>query len=265
MMFSVKNGCFGYRASKPVLRDVSLNVRSGEVLCVLGPNGVGKTTLLKCMMGMLAWNKGASYLDDKKLSDYSQREIWKRIAYVPQAKGSAFAFTAREMVLMGRSSHINMLSQPSREDLVKAEEAMESCGITYLSDKKCTEMSGGELHMVLIARALAAEPQMLVFDEPESNLDFKNQLVVLQTIKSLAKEHGLCAIVNTHYPEHALRIADRALLLRKDGSNESGPIGEMITSDKLRKTFGVNVHIQHFTVDGVEYHDVVPLSLAVSS
>lgn len=261
MNFMVRNGYFGYSRSKQILQNVNLGVDDGQVLCILGPNGVGKTTLLRCMMGMLPWQSGATYLDGQELSLYPEREIWKRIAYVPQARGLSFAFTALELVMMGRSSHIGLLRQPKAEDQNAAMEALRECGVDKLKDTKCTRMSGGELQMVLIARALAIRPKMLVFDEPESNLDFRNQLVVLQTIRGLVKEKGLSAIVNTHYPEHAMRIADRALLLHRDGTNESGPVGEVLTEGRLSATFDVNVHIQRFEWEGKSYTDVVPVSL----
>lgn len=261
MNFSVRNGYFGYVRGSQILKNVNLEVASGQVLCILGPNGVGKTTLLRCMMGMLSWQSGASFLDDRDLSLYPEREVWKRIAYVPQARGLSFAFTALETVMMGRSSHIGLLKQPKEEDRNVALEALKECGVAHLKEKKCTQMSGGELQMVLIARALAAKPKMLVFDEPESNLDFRNQLVVLQTIRNLVKGKGLCAIVNTHYPEHAMRIADRALLLHRDGTNESGPVEDVLTECRLCETFQVRVHIQQFEWEGKRYTDVVPVSL----
>ena len=143
----------------------------------------------------------------------------------------------------------------------EAEEAMEEIGVTYLRDKLCTEMSGGELQMVLIARALTISPSMLVLDEPESNLDFKNQLIILETIQKLSKNRGISAIVNTHYPEHALKISDKALLLNQDGTNIFGDAAEVINVENMRHSFSVQVHINQFSVDGREYRSVVPLHL----
>ena len=128
MNFMVRNGYFGYSRSKQILQNVNLGVDDGQVLCILGPNGVGKTTLLRCMMGMLPWQSGATYLDGQELSLYPEREIWKRIAYVPQARGLSFAFTALELVMMGRSSHIGLLRQPKAEDQNAAMEALRECG-----------------------------------------------------------------------------------------------------------------------------------------
>ena len=192
MTFCVENGSFSY-SNRTILQNISFSVSDGEVLCVLGPNGVGKTTLLKCMMGLLKWSSGRTLIDAVPKEQYSQRDLWKRIAYVPQAKGSTFGFTAFDMVLLGRSAHLGTFEQPKAADKQIALHAMEETGILWLKDKLCTEMSGGELQMVLLARALAVQPEMLVFDEPESNLDFKNQLIILDTIYQLAKEKHICA------------------------------------------------------------------------
>ncbi|MCR5288603.1 MAG: ABC transporter ATP-binding protein [Treponema sp.] len=261
MTFEVKNGCFGYSGYKQILNNINLTVDSGQVLCILGPNGVGKTTMLKCMMGLLKWKSGKTIVDGRLLDSYDKRELWKKIAYVPQAKGNAFGFTAFDMVLLGRSSHLGTFEQPRPEDKDIALKAMEETGILWLKDKLCTEMSGGELQMVLIARALAVEPQMLVFDEPESNLDFKNQLIILNTISRLAKTKNISAIVNTHYPAHAMKIGDKALVLNKNGTSMSGRIDEVITEESLRNTFSVQVHINKFNYHEKDYRDVVPLYL----
>ena len=165
------------------------------------------------------------------------------------------------MVTLGRSAHLGTFAQPGKEDRKAAEEAMEEIGITYLRDKLCTEMSGGELQMVLIARALTIAPSMLVLDEPESNQDIKNQPIILETIQKLSKNRGISAIVNTHYPEHALKISDKALLLNQDGTNVFGNADEVINVENMRHSFSVQVHINQFSVDGRDYRSVVPLHL----
>ena len=137
MIFEVQGGHFGYD-SVPVLRDIAFSVRDREILSVLGPNGVGKTTLLRCMMGLLRWKKGASTIDGLDLSRLSPREVWRRIAYVPQSKGTALSYTAREMVLMGRSARLGLFAQPSHADEAAAERAMKLVGVTHLADKRCS-------------------------------------------------------------------------------------------------------------------------------
>lgn len=260
MTFEVRNGSFGYK-SKTILNDINFTVNDGEVMSILGSNGVGKTTLLKCMMGLLKWNSGTSYIDGKNISEYKSREFWQKIAYVPQAKGAAFGYSAIDMVTLGRSAHLGTFSQPKAEDREAAEQAMKDMGITYLRDKLCTEMSGGELQMVLIARALTISPSMLVLDEPESNLDFKNQLIILETIRDLSKKRGISAVVNTHYPEHALKISDKALILNRDGTNIFGDASGIINEENMKRSFSVQVFIDTFRHMGNEYKSVVPLYL----
>ena len=260
MIFQVKDGSFSYGKTQ-ILNNINFTVESGQVLCVLGPNGSGKTTMLKCMLGLLKWKSGRTLLDSKELNTYSKKELWKKIAYVPQARGNVFGFTALDMVLLGRSAHLGTFSQPGAKDKELALKAMEETGIVFLKDKLCTEMSGGELQMVLIARALASEPQMLVFDEPESNLDLKNQLIILDTISHLAKAKNICAVVNTHSPANAVKIADKALILNKNGTSLSGPIELVINEESLKETFGVQVKIKEFEYQEKKYKALVPLFL----
>lgn len=260
MIFSVENGCFGY-GEKKILKDVSFCLKDNEIMAILGPNGVGKTTLLKCMMGMLSWEKGRTLIDGKSLKQMKNTEIWKRIAYVPQSKGVALSYTALEMVLMGRSARLGLFAQPTKEDYLLAEEAMEQVGIIRLAGKQCCCMSGGELQMVLIARALCAKPQLLVLDEPESNLDFKNQLVVLETVQRLSKEQGIASIVNTHYPAHALKIADKALMLNYNGSCQFGDAADIVNERNMQNAFQVEVKIFDFQYKEQKHKGVIPISI----
>ncbi len=206
MRFEVEHGSFRY-GKTAILKDICFQVEEGQVMTILGSNGVGKTTLLKCMMGLQKWERGRTLMNNIPISQMKKEDIWKEIAYVPQSKGFSLSYTAFEMVLMGRSSRIKLFSQPTEEDREKAKEALESVGATKLLDKQCNKMSGGELQMVLIARALAPKPKLLILDEPESNLDFKNQLMVLDIIKHLSKDRKIASIVNTHYPAHAMKKA----------------------------------------------------------
>lgn len=261
MIFEVKNGCFGYGKGKEILHDISFELTEGKVLSVLGPNGVGKTTLLRCMMGLLTWRSGGTFLNGVNIKNMKERELWQTIAYVPQAKGVAFAYTLEEMVLMGRSAYIGSLRQPSKEDLDVARDAMNILGIYHLKDKYCNEVSGGELQMALIARALCANPSMLVLDEPESNLDFRNQLIILEAIQNLSEEKGISCIFNTHYPVHALKVSHQSLILSRDGKVRVGKTGDVINSECMREVFGVDVHINEATYGEIEYQTVTALSI----
>lgn len=260
-LLKVENGSFAYRGGPQILDKINFEVNAGEILAVLGPNGAGKTTLLRCMMDMLRWDSGRSLLDGEDIHSMPARKLWSRMAYVPQAKSAASSYTAFQTVLLGRSSRIGTFSSPSAGDMEKAEDVMRQLGILDLADKQCYAISGGELQMVLIARAMASEPEILVLDEPESNLDFRNQLVVLDTISSLAAD-GVACVFNTHYPAHALQRTHRSLILNKGGGCISGSTPEIVTEDNIRRAFGVNAVIGEIETAESVLKNVMPLSIA---
>ena len=257
----IENGSFAYKGGPQILKDINVEVRAGEILAVLGPNGAGKTTLLRCMMDMLHWETGRSLLDGEDIRNMPASTLWRRMAYVPQARSAATSYTAFQTVLLGRSARIGAFSSPKKEDMEVAERVMKRLGIWELADKPCHAISGGELQMVLIARAMAAEPEILVLDEPESNLDFRNQLVVLDTMTSLAAE-GMACIFNTHYPAHALQRADRSLLLTKGGMSIYGPTKYVVSEDDIRSIFGVNAVIGDFEAEDSTVQSVIPVSIS---
>ena len=241
-LLRIENGSFAYRDGPQILKDINIEVMPGEILAVLGPNGAGKTTLLRCMMDMLHWQSGRSLLDGEDIRSMPASRLWRRMAYVPQARSAATSYTAFQTVLLGRSSRIGAFSSPSEEDMKAAERVMERLDISHLADKPCHAISGGEFQMVLIARAMAAEPELLVLDEPESNLDFRNQLIVLDAMSALAAE-GVACIFNTHYPSHALQRAGKSLMLLGNGESISGETTSVVTEDNIRKAFGVEALI----------------------
>ncbi len=241
-LLRIESGSFAYKNGPQILKDINIDVEPGEILAVLGPNGAGKTTLLRCMMDMLHWQSGRSLLDGEDIRNIPASKLWRRMAYVPQARSAAVSYTAFQTVLLGRSSRIGAFSAPSRDDMKVAERVMDRLGISHLADKPCYAISGGELQMVLIARAMAAEPEILVLDEPESNLDFKNQLIVLDAMTALAAE-GVACIFNTHYPAHALQRAGKALMLSKDGRSIFGDTTGVVTEENIRRAFGVDALI----------------------
>ncbi len=261
MIFEVRNGSFQYSKEKKLLRHIDFCLEKPQVVSVLGVNGIGKTTMLKCMLGLLPWSQGSTFLYGTDLKKMCYKKIWQNIGYVPQAKTSAFSYTVEDMVLLGRGSYLGAFGQPGKKDRKIAHECLELIGISHLKNKLCNQISGGELQMVLIARALAAKPSLLVLDEPESNLDFKNQMIVLSTIEKLCKEQQISTIVNTHYPEHAIAISQKALLLNQDGTSLFGDTAETLNEDNLRRAFGVNVKIKTMVFKEKKHTCVVPISL----
>lgn len=241
MIYQLKNAYFSYPKSPPLLEDISLTLEKGEVIAILGPNGAGKTTLLKCMLGILKLKQGACLFEDTPIQDYGLK-LWEYIGYVPQAKNYSTSFLVEDMILLGRNVHIKPTKQPSKIDLEIVKEKMEYLGISYLYGKSCNRISGGELQMVLMARTLASNPKMLILDEPESNLDYANQLTVLNSIEKLASE-GISCIFNTHYPDHALRIANKSLMIQKGKSICFGDSKDIVNPENMEKVFGVSTHV----------------------
>lgn len=260
MKLEVQNGSFSYRAGQPLLESVCFEAGPGDVLAILGPNGAGKTTLLRCMLNLSHWRSGQTLLDGENVRAMPERTLWQKVSYVPQARSRACFCTVEEMVLLGRSSRIGPFSAPKKEDLEKVHAAIERLGLTAFRGRRCCELSGGELQMVLIARALASEPGVLVLDEPESNLDFKNQLLVLDTMESLARS-GLTVIFNTHFPAHALRRANKALMLGRGGRSIYGAAQDVVTEKNISDFFDVQAVIGEIRTEGGAYRDVIPVSM----
>jgi iron complex transport system ATP-binding protein len=256
MKLEVRNASFSYGKRK-VWENIHFTVEKNEVLAILGPNGAGKTTLLKSIMNILSFETGQALLDGQDMKKIPPKELWKQIAYVPQAKQGS-ATNVRDMIVLGRSAHIPLFGQPSDEDYTLADTIIDELGIAHFAHKNCNELSGGELQMVLIGRALIAKPKLLIMDEPESNLDYHNQLQVLEIMKKISQT--TTCILNTHYPEHALRYADKALLVCK-GKATFGRVEEVITEENLKEAFNIEVHIGSKMIHDEKSHYIIPMKL----
>ena len=208
--------------SRLVLGDVSLQLRKGAIVTLLGPNGCGKTTLLKIINGLLRPDSGKVYVDGYDVSRMGQTDMARLMGHVPQTQRSSFPFTALDIVLTGRMPHISALSQPGPRDLEKARQAMDMVGASHLSSRPYTQISGGERQLVMIARALAQEPSFLLLDEPTSYLDFKNQHQVLKMVSQIARDQKVTVVMTLHDPNHALMFSDELVLLRKLTEKECG-------------------------------------------
>ena len=261
MILEVKNGYFGYSGEKEILSDINLEISEGKALAILDPNGVGKTTLLKCMTGLLEWRTGHTFLYGKDIKGKKPKEIWSVISYIPQARSFAFSYTGMEMVLIGRSVHMGTFAQPGKKELEMAEDIMERVGIVHLAKKSCNQMSGGELQLVLIARALISEPKCIILDEPETGLDFHNQIVVLNMIDKLVHDEGISAVMNTHYPTNALSVSDHAFLMTRSGSYYFGDTQEILTEKNIMEAFQVDVVVSEVLHKGKTVRSIVPVAL----
>ena len=261
MIMEVQNGCYSYAGGKEIVSGVSLTIPKGRMLAVLGPNGIGKTTLLKCMTGLLSWTGGRSLLLGEDIKGLSPKKIWSVISYIPQSHSFAFGFTGLEMVVMGRNVHLGPFSQPQKKDMDMAWDLMQKMHITHLANKDCNRMSGGELQMVLIAKALISSPQLIILDEPETGLDFHNQLLILDMIDRLVHEEKIAAVMNTHYPTNALAIADDAFMMDAERGYTWGKIQDVLTPEHIAEAFRVKVVVNTITFKGKEVRSIVPVEV----
>ena len=241
MILAVESLDFGF-PGRTIGRDVSFTLGAGEVMCVLGPNGGGKTTLFRTLLGLLEPHGGSIRLRDARLSTLSRSEIARRVGYVPQGHAAYFAYTVREFVLMGRTAHLGAFASPGKSDLAVADRVLESLGLSRLAEKPVTEISSGERQLALLARALAQEPRLLVLDEPTASLDFGNQVRVLAKIAELAGS-GIAVLFSSHDPDHAFLCAGRALLLAEGRVLEAGAPRDVIRADTLERMYRVSVTI----------------------
>lgn len=229
--------------ARPVLSDVSFRVEQGEIAMLLGPNGSGKTSLLRCVCGLWRASGGRIFVDGQSLDDLAAGERAKRIAIVPQKFFSPFGFSVENLVLMGRAPHIGPFGSPGARDRALAHEAMRLVGVAALGQRDITRISGGELQLALLARALVQEAPILLLDEPTAHLDLAHQIVVMQTVQQAARERGLTVLMSVHDPNLALDFADRALMLKSGRIVGDGKPADKINARAIADVYGVDADI----------------------
>lgn len=248
VVLSVNNLSFSYEPESPVWSGISLKVHSGEILSLLGPNGTGKTTLMRCMAGLETAGSGHINVEGTPIGKLSRKKAAQSIAFVPQMHNPVFAFSAIDVVVTGRTAHLSTFGAPSASDYEIARDAMNTFGIADLADKPYNETSGGERQLILFARAIAQQSRILLLDEPTSHLDFGNQIRILELIKKMA-ERGLAIVMTTHFPDHALAYSKRTVLIADQVMQGYGPTTEVITPMALTRLYGMNVEINSL-IDG---------------
>ena len=239
MSIEIQNLRFAY-SLREVLCGISVSVQDGQLLAVLGPNGVGKTTLFRCILGLQPHYQGTVRIDGLDTRTLTARELAHRIAYIPQTHGMAFHYSVQDMVLMGTTHNVASMSVPKQREMEAANAALEKLGISHLAYQNFATLSGGEQQLVLIARALAQNAKTLLMDEPTASLDYGHQSLVLRRVRALADE-GYTVLLSTHNPQHALWYADRALALLDGKAAAFGLPGEIVDAALIEKLYGVKV------------------------
>ena len=238
---NVENLCFSY-GSHEVLKGVSFDAKLGEFISVLGPNGVGKSTLFRCMLGLLNPTGGSVSIGGRDIQTMTAAELSKCVAYIPQSHNPVFNFSVFDMVLMGTTAQLGRFASPGKAQEHLADAALERMGISHLRDRGCGHISGGERQLVLIARAIAQQAKILVMDEPSANLDFGNKMRVMKTVKSLTDD-GYTIIQSTHDPDQAYLYSDKILALFGGKVCAWGTPQDTISNSLVSTLYGVDVEV----------------------
>lgn len=241
-MIILNNICCGY-GSKEVLKNISFSIAEAKFTCLLGKNGVGKTTLFKTILGLLPAIRGEILYDGMHSTSFSAKDFAKYISYVPQAHGTPFPFTVLDVVLMGQYAHSkSIFEKPKSKNVEIAMQSIQTLGIEKLTHKNFSKISGGEKQMVLIARAMAQQPKFIAMDEPTSNLDMGNQVRVMQVTKLLI-QNGYGVIMNTHSPQQAMQYADEVVLLNNCTISHKGKPEEILHAHTVTNLYNTPMEI----------------------
>ncbi|MDR0439260.1 MAG: ABC transporter ATP-binding protein [Methanocalculaceae archaeon] len=259
MSLDVSSLYFSYaRNSRLILDDVSFSVKEGDLLAVLGPNGVGKSTMFRCILGFLPHYQGNIRLNGRDIRTMDHKKIAKYIAYIPQSTYPVFNYTVFDVVLMGLTNQVSLLASPNQRHIDEAYAAMENLGIAHLQNAGYGEISGGERQLALIARALVQKAKILIMDEPTANLDYGNQFRVMCRISDLAGE-GYSIILSTHNPDHAFLYANRTLMISGGRVIADGTPEEVLNAQLIKDVYGVDVHIEDYQYGSRRHKLCIPI------
>lgn len=263
-LLSVSDATFGYSRSSTVFEGVSFEVEPGQVYCVMGPNGCGKSTLIDAVLGVHRLRRGSVLVGGDDVSKLKPRRFAERIAYVPQGHTKTFPYSVMDIVLMGRTHASHAFSAPGADERLLALEALADVGLIGFEDRPYTELSGGEVQLVLVARALAQKAGMLVMDEPTAHLDFRHELGVMEIVASLARDRGLSILMATHFLNQAFYLENagvdtRVALMHDGGFRKEGTPSEVLTSENLSEVFSIATWVANARHEGRERRFILPV------
>lgn len=258
-MLHVNNLSFRY-GKREILKTIRFSANPSDLLCVLGPNGVGKTTLFRCILGLNKGYKGSITIDNENIKNMKPVELAKKIAYIPQSHQPTFNFKVLDVVMMGLTPHLGKTTNPTKEHENAAYESLQQLGIAHLYNRGYGEISGGERQMTLIARAITQRAPILVMDEPTANLDYGNQLRVMEKVKELAN-NGYTIIMSTHNPEHAFMYGNKMIMLYDGEIIRSGNPKFQLTEDLIFDVYGVHVNLHDIYNGNTNVKVIVPTNI----
>jgi len=246
-MLSFQKVCFGYHRSHPILQEVSFELHPGRITAILGPNGVGKTTLLYLALGWLnAWS-GDIHLNDRPLHSYKHQERGRWMALVPQSEHTPFDYTVLEYVLMGRAPHLPPLGIPAPADYTATRQALEQVGLETLAENPVPQLSSGERQLMLLARAITQSPHLLLLDEPTAHLDLRNKSRLIQIMRTL-RTQGVTFLMTNHELDVVLALADDVILMEPGSPPQFGPLEQVFTAEALSRIYHLPIRL--VDVDG---------------
>lgn len=245
MKLEVEHLRFAYGSAEPIFTDITFSVESGETICLLGPNGCGKTTLLNCTIGLNRNIAGTIRVDGMNTAQLSDAALARTLGYVPQDIIPSFDYTVLDYVVTGCAPHMKLFKRPGKAEYERARAAIDKMGIGHLAGKSYAQISGGERQQVSIARVLTQKPDFILLDEPTSHLDFGNQIHVLKVVAQMANE-GFGVLMTTHNPNHALMLDGNVVMMRKGGGYTFGAARDIVTEESLRSLYGTDIIIEDF-------------------
>lgn len=240
MDLELEHVSFAY-GEHPVLRDVSFSAHPGELIAVLGPNGVGKSTMFRCILRFVHGYGGSVRLDGVDTRTLSRKALARAVAYIPQSSDQVFDYTVMELVLMGMATQLSAFATPGKAEERRALAVLDELGIAHLAYRGCGQISGGEYQLVLLARTLVQQARILIMDEPTANLDYGNQYRVMERIAGLSRRDFI-VLTSTHDPNQVLLHATRAIALEDGSVSADGVPAEVMTEQLLSRLYGIDVH-----------------------